>query len=186
MAWIGKQSRGILAVVVLGVVLGACGRDEHDVGDEAARHDDMPAMNGMHMDAGAMERHAAESRAMAERMRAHVREMRALPPAEWHDHVEHHTGEVAALLSMMSRHMREMDMGMDMDDAHMGEMMGMSGDEHRRMMDDMEALREETETLQTASASEVQRRMPAHLDRLERMVQMMEEAGEHMGAGHGH
>jgi hypothetical protein len=177
----------LAAVLGLAVVVGACGergRDMATVAEGGAPQD----MAGMH-DEGMMQRHAEEARAMGERMRGHIRDMRALPAAEWHDHAAHHAGEVAALLSLMTRHMREMDMGMGMghDDGHMGEMMGHSAEEHAQMMEQMRLLREDTEALQVASAAEVRQRMPAHLERLERVVAMMEQAGEYMaGAGGGH
>ncbi|MDW7712322.1 MAG: hypothetical protein SCH98_17790 [Deferrisomatales bacterium] len=76
-----------------------------------------------------------------------------------------------------------MDMGMGMSDEEMGGMMGMSGEDYRAMMEEMEALRREMESLQTASRSEVRERMPAHLDQLEQMADMMERTAAHMRGG---
>lgn len=133
---------------------------------------------GMHMDAGMMRRHAEEMDQMTTEMRPHLAQMRQLQPAEWHARMGEHAGRVSRMLTLMERQMREMRMGMDAE--HMGQMMGMSGEEHRQMMSDMQALRAEVEQLQTASGAEVRQRMPAHLDRLERMVQMMEQSAAHM------
>jgi hypothetical protein len=46
---------------------------------------------------------------------------------------------------------------------------------HQRMMGEMQALRADVEVLRTASPAVVRERMPAHLQRLEQMLQMMEE-----------
>jgi hypothetical protein len=114
-------------------------------------------------------------------LRAHVTDMRQLPQEQWHARMDTHAPLVARMLGMMDRHMREMDMGMDMDAAHMGDMMGMSAEDHEAMMSDMAALRTEVAQLQTAGPDEVRAQMPAHLDRLERMIEMMESSADHMG-----
>lgn len=145
--------------------------------DTGPAHD----MGGMHDHAG-MQRHAAEADSAAAAMRGHVAEMRGLSPAEQHDRIGEHVGEVSRLLGLMERHMREMGHGTGMDDEHMGQMMGMSAAEHRRMMDDMRELRAEAERLQTASQAEVRRLMPEHLVRLEGFVGMMERSAAHMAA----
>ncbi len=85
------------------------------------------------------------------------------------------------MLGMMERQMREMDMGMGMDAAHMGEMMGIRGAEHETMLQEMTALRTESGQLQTATPEVVRAQMPAHLERLERMIEIMETSADHMG-----
>jgi hypothetical protein len=138
--------------------------------------------HGMEVPAGTMQRHADELDTATVQVREHVREMRGRTPAEWHARMGEHTRAVSGLLGLMDRQMREMDMGMGMDDEHMGEMMGMSGEEHRRMMEEMREVRSDAEALQTASEAEVARRMPEHLDRLERFVERMEHASAAMRA----
>jgi hypothetical protein len=179
-----------LAAAAAVLVLAGCGPSDEVPPDEGAptpveagptagmQHD----MHGMEMPAGAMQRHADELDTATVQVREHVREMRGRAPAEWHARMGEHARAVSGLLGLMDRHMREMDMGMGMDDEHMGEMMGMSGEEHRRMMEEMREVRSDAEALQTASEAEVARRMPEHLDRLERFVERMEHASAAMRA----
>jgi hypothetical protein len=141
-------------------------------------------MGAMHMDPAVMQRHAQEMDSTVAEMRRHVQAMRQAGAAQWHARMGEHAPRVARMLSLLDRQMREMDMGMGMDDAHMGEMMGMSAEEHRRMMEEMQALRADVEQLQTASEAEVRQRMPEHLDRLERMLQWMEQSARHMHGMH--
>jgi hypothetical protein len=97
--------------------------------------------------------------------------MRQLPPEQQHAQMGDHAARVSRMLGMMQRQDREMDMGM-----------GMSGEEHRRMMNEMQAVRAEAEALQTAPVGEVRARMPAHLDRLEALTRMVQRSAEHMGS----
>jgi len=177
-----------LAGTVLALSLSACAPDRPEPADEmpAMDRDTMGgtavpgAMPGMQLDDAAMRRHAAEMDSMVVEMRQHVQEMRATPPGEWHARVEQHAPRVSSMLGMMERQMREMDRGMNMSDPQMGQMMGMSQEEYRQMLDEMRALRGEVEELQTAPEATVRERMPAHLDRLERMNAMMERNAAHM------
>lgn len=173
--------------LALALGLGACDRgDEMPPMDDV--HGEMPmegmqgmqGMDGMSMDREMMRRHAQEADSMASVMRQHVDRMRQLSPEQWHDRMGEHVGQASQMLGLMNRQMREMDMGMGMSDEQMGQMMGMSGEEHRGMMEEMRALRTDLEQLQTASPEQVRDRMPAHLDRLERMVETMEASAEHM------
>jgi len=177
-----------LAGTVLALTLSACAPDRPEPADEMpAMGEDtvggtgMPgAMPGMQLDDAAMRRHAAEMDSMVVEMRQHVQEMRAAPPGEWHARMDQHAPRVSSMLGMMERQVREMDMGMNMSDAHMGQMMGMRQEEYRQMMEEMRVLRGEVEELQTAPEATVRERMPAHLDRLERMNAMMERSAAHM------
>ncbi|HSK17946.1 MAG TPA: hypothetical protein VK912_02315 [Longimicrobiales bacterium] len=181
------RSAMILATAGL---LGACGGsgevDDNvaaDSGMSGMEGHDMSAMGGtdMSMDSATMQRHAAEMDSMATELRAHVAELRQLPQAQWHARMDQHAPLVARMLGMMERQMREMDMGMGMDADHMGEMMGMTGDEHEAMLQEMTTLRAEVGQLQTATPEEVRAQMPAHLARLQRMVEIMEASADHMG-----
>lgn len=175
--------RSWLAVMAVAMLAGACAREQEPAPATDDAMQDMPGMHdmaGMPVDTAMMRRHAAEAQALAGRLRTHVREMRALPREQWHERMGEHAGSVSAMMTLMTRQMREMDMGMGMDDEHMGRMMGMTGAEHRRMLDEMQALRSEAEELQTASAALVRERMPAHLDRVERMIEMLERSAAHM------
>lgn len=177
--------RSVMILATAGL-LGACGGSGAEGDPES--DNDMSGMEGhdmggmdMSMDSATMQRHAAEMDSMTAALRAHVTEMRQLPQEQWHARMDAHAPLVARMLGMMERHMREMDMGMNMDAGHMGEMMGMTGEEHEAMMRDMTALRTEIAQLQTAAPDEVRAQMPAHLERLERMIEMMESSAEHMG-----
>jgi hypothetical protein len=57
----------------------------------------------------------------------------------------------------------------------MRQMMGMGAAQHDRMMNDMQALRAEVERLQSLPLAEIGQRMSTHLDRLERMLPMLEQ-----------
>jgi hypothetical protein len=178
-----KRSLRMAAVLVLGAGLAGCAGGAET---PPAAQDTTPAPTGsagipgrdpgaMHMDVAMMDRHAQEADSMVSAMRAHVDQMRQLPPEQQHARIGEHVRQVSEMLSMMDRHMREMGPGMPMDHAHMAEMMGMSTDDHGRMMEQKQTLRTEAEQLQTAPQPEVRQRMPEHLDRLERMLRMMEE-----------
>lgn len=185
-----RRHNGLIALAaVVGLGLGACGGGEEappmgDVNGEvpAGGREGMEPTEGMPMDAGMMLRHAEEADSMASTLRQHIDRMRQLPAEVWYDQMGEHVSHASRMLTLMHRQMREMDMGMGMSDEHMGEMMGMSGQEHRNMMDQMQALRTDLEQLQTATVEQVRELMPAHLDRLERVVGMVEESAEHMRA----
>jgi len=181
-----KRVWKLVGAAVVAVALTACpepgaGPDDRTV-DADRNGMQMDGMQGMDMDHGAMQRHAEELDEATDRMRAHLQEIGSAPPAEWPERVDGHVREVSGFLSLMRRQMREMDMGMGMDHEHMGEMMGMGAHEHHQMMEDMEALRAELESLQVASPAEVRDQMPEHLYRLERVVGMAEQSAEHMGS----
>jgi hypothetical protein len=186
-----KSVRYVTMAALVGLALGACTgtTDTEDMHAAAAAtgtagmsgHD----MGSMQMDSALMRRHAEEMDSTVTAMRAHAQSMRATGAGEWYARMGEHTSRVAGMLSMMERHMREMDMGMGMHDDHMGAMMGMSGDDHARMMEEVAALRREVEQLQTAAAAAVTAAMPAHLDRLERLLDLMAQSGGHHGGMHG-
>jgi hypothetical protein len=176
------------ATLAFAVALAACGGggEPHAMDD---RQQGMPGMEGGHggmegmqMDHGVMQRHAEELDGMTAQVRQHVQQMRGLPPEQQQERMGEHARQVSQMLGLVNRQMREMDHGMGMDDDHMGEMMGMTGEEHRRMMDEMGTLRAEVEQLQVAPVAEVRQRMPAHLDRLEQFTARMERSAEHMRA----
>jgi hypothetical protein len=166
------------ATLAFAVTLAACGGG----GEPHAMEDRHQGMEGMQMDHGAMQRHAEELDRTTAQVRQHVGQMRQLPPEQQQERMGEHARQVSQMLGLVNRQMREMDHGMGMDDDHMGEMMGMTGEEHRRMMDEMGTLRAEAEQLQVAPLAEVRQRMPAHLDRLEQFTAMMERSAEHMRA----
>jgi hypothetical protein len=172
------------AALVGGLAVTACGQADdmdtvemegHDMG--AMQGDDM---GGMTMDPALMTRHAAEMDSVVQDVRQHVEEMRDLPPAEWHDRMDEHAPMVAHMVGVVERQTLEMDRGLNLGDEEMGAMMGMSGEEHRSMMDDVRVLRNEIGEMQTAPEAEVAERMPAHLDRIERMLMMMDRSATHM------
>jgi type IV pilus biogenesis protein CpaD/CtpE len=141
----------------------------------------MEVMHSQDMDA-MMRRHAEEMEAAVERMETQIGNMHEAGANRWYELTVTHVREVSGFLSLMRRQMREMDMGMGMDDDHMGEMMGMSGAEHRQMMTHMEEVGRDLERLQVGSREEVRTLMPEHLDRLEQLVEMAERSAEHMGS----
>jgi hypothetical protein len=183
----------ILPALLLSVAAGAAGcggADEPDARTAASdtagamQGHDMSAMDGgmggMAMDTAMMRRHAAEMDSLVNSMREHVEEMRQISPDQWHARMAEHAPLVADMVGMMDRQTREMDMGMNMSDESMGEMMGVSGEEYRAMMSETEALRTEIGQLQTAPPADVVERMPAHLDRIERMLEHMAASAAHM------
>lgn len=177
-----NRFRGIGSTLVVSVVslsLAACGeREEAPSMDMPMEEMEMPM--GMEMDPAMMERHADEAEEMAGEVRAHLVDFRGLSPDAQHERIVEHVGVVAGMLRLMDRQMAEMSMGMPMDDEAMGAMIGMSGDEHRRMMEGMAALRAELEELQVASVEEMRARMGGHLERLEAMAGMLEEMARAM------
>jgi hypothetical protein len=139
----------------------------------------MEGMHGQDMDA-VMRRHAEEMEAAVERMETQIENMREAGANRWYELTVTHVREVSGFLSLMRRQMREMDMGTGMDDDHMGEMMGMTGAEHREMMTHMEEVGRDLERLQVGSREEVRTLMPDHLDRLEHLVEVAERSARHM------
>ncbi|CAN5730950.1 hypothetical protein BH23GEM9_BH23GEM9_20380 [soil metagenome] len=177
------DTRFIIAVVAA-LAIGAC--SSGDSASEMDTADPTPPAGehgGMAMDSAAMQQHAQEADSVVRAMRQHADRLRQLPPAEWPARMNDHVARVAGMLAMMDRHIREMNVGMGSGHEHMSEMMGMTAEDHTAMMAEMGALRADAETLQTATAAQVTQLMPAHLDRLERMLSMMERGAAHMRAG---
>jgi hypothetical protein len=177
-------------VVLLASALAACGgasdgpppSQDDAPATGMAGMEGMPArdMGAMQTDPATMRRHAQEMDSMVAEMRQHVQAMRQLEPDEWHARMGEHAPRVGGMLGMIDRQMREMDMGMGMGAEQMGRMMGMTAEEHRRMLDEMQTLRTEAEQIQTAPAAQLRERMPDHLDRLDRMMATMEQSAAHM------
>lgn len=183
-----SKSTAFRSIMILATAgsLAACGGSGEADGDVASdtatsgmEGHDMGGMD-MSMDPATMQRHAAEMDSMTAELRTHVAELRQLPQDQWHSRMDQHAPLVARMLGMMERQMREMDMGMSMDAGHMGDMMGMTGEEHEAMLGEMTALRTEAGQLQTATPEDVRALMPGHLERLERMIEIMESSAEHM------
>jgi outer membrane murein-binding lipoprotein Lpp len=166
------------AAVLVGLGLSACSQmSEPEHGMDESHHASSAGASQHGHDAATMQRHAAEAKQMEERMRTHLQQMRGLSTQQQHARMGEHASAVGQMLSMMDRHMREMGMGTG--HTHMGQMMGMSRAQHDQMMKEMQALRAELERLQTLPAAEVGRQMPAHLDRLERMLPMLQQCAGH-------
>jgi hemerythrin len=127
----------------------------------------------MPMDSAMLRRHMLEEDTMMARMRADVVQMRRLSPDQWPAHMPAHLAVMDAMFAMMQRHMSEE--GAAMQQHHMGRGMGMHREMHQRMMGEMQALHSDAEFLRHASPAEMRQRMPAHLDRLDRMLQMMQQ-----------
>jgi hypothetical protein len=173
-------------LAALTVTLVACDRPADEPDPEPppqVMEHGMEGTRGHDMD-GAMHRHAEEMDAAVERMETQIGNMREAGADRWYELTVTHVREVSGFLSLMRRQMREMDMGMGMDDDHMGEMMGMTGAEHREMMTHMEEVGRDLERLQVGSREEVRTLMPQHLDRLDHLVEVAERSARHMhGAG---
>jgi hypothetical protein len=181
-----NRTKPLFPVLATTLTLGlaACERPSEEPDPEpppAVMEHDMSAMHGHDMDA-MMRRHAEEMEAAVERMETQIENMHEAGADRWYELTVTHVREVSGFLSLMRRQMREMDMGMEMGDDHMGEMMGMSGAEHRQMMTHMEEVGRDLERLQVGSREEVRTLMPEHLDRLEHLVEMAERSAEHMGS----
>jgi len=138
----------------------------------AAHHVQEMSRTWTQMDSAMMRRHMREADSMMVRVRADVAEMRRLSPEKWPAHLPEHLAVVDSLLSMMRRHMREAGRAMH---PNMGARMGMDAAMHRRMRAEMEALQADVEVLRRASPAGVRERMPAHLERLEQMLKMMQQ-----------
>lgn len=181
---IGDKARLLAAsgVLGLGIALSACNGNDRipRAEDIPVEMPDMPMEGRMPMDPAMMERHADEAESMAEEMREHIGEMHRLSAEEQLDRMDEHVREVSRMLSLMSRQMREMSRDIPMDDEQMGAIMGMAAEQYRHMVDEMSLLRTELEVLQAASVDELRERMAAHLDRCERVVEMMEHNAESM------
>jgi hypothetical protein len=174
-----KPPRAVLGIV-LAATVAACsphGESQHILDAAQAPSPAGAHGSGMHHghDAGMMQRHAEEAGKMVAEMRGHLEQMRQLTPPQQHERMAEHATRVAAMLSMMDRHMREMGS----NHGQMAQMMGMHAEQHRRATEAMQVLRTELEQLQSAPVSELAARMPAHLDRLAEMLPMMEQCASH-------
>jgi len=168
------------AVALLALLLAACGRTEPVPAPEAPPARGTQGMHEMHgpgtqMDSAMMRRHMQEADSMMARVRTDMERMRRLSPEQWPAAVPEHLAVMDSMFAMMQRHMSEGGGAMQQHQHRGAEM-------HGRMMGEMQAVRAEAVALRSASPAEVRERMPAHLDRLERMLQMMERM---MGQMHG-
>jgi hypothetical protein len=188
-----RQNTGVLRIALAMILCGgiaACGdrSDEFQPVEDTAPTATMPGMEGMPgagpgamgMDPAMMERYSQGMDSTAAEMRRHVQEMRAAPPEQWHARMQERAPQATEMLGMMDRHMRGTAMGMGMTQEQMAARMGMSAEERSQMLDEIQALREEAERFRTAPEAEVRQQMPAHLDRMERMIQRMEQAAAQM------
>ena len=157
------------ALLAFGLAAGVCLLPE----SASAQHG-MHERGGMQMDTAMMRRHMHEADSMVAHMRREVNRMRHLAPEQWHAHMSEYSATVDSMFAMMQRHKREMDRAME--HPQMRERMG--GQMHEqmvRMMSEMTELHSEARQLRNAPPSELRRRMPAHLERMDRMLKMMEE-----------
>lgn len=176
------------------VLLGSIGLGD---GLAGCQRDMTGAMDGMaapRVDRATLQRQAGEIEQMALQMRPHLERMRRLSPEETRRQMGGHADTTSAMLDLMERHMREMaaamgtggGMGMGMgsmmgmDHGRIGEAMGMSPEACARMAPDAQRLRAELAELRTATATQAAERMPAHLDRAEAMLRMLEASAAHM------
>jgi hypothetical protein len=170
-----------LAILLVGTVLAGCGRDT----EAPPQRESMPpagemGMGGMHEDTAMMHRHGQEMDEMAATMRQHMQSMQEMQPEHMHERMDEHASTIDRMNTMMDRQMQERQMGRGMDHDAMGRMMGISAEEHQQMVDEMRTLHSEAEQLRAASPDEVRQRMPGHMDRMQRMLQMMERSATHM------
>jgi hypothetical protein len=148
----------------------------------------------MQQDTAMLRRHMQEEEVLMGQMRADLTRMRGLSPEQWTAHMPEHIAVMDSMFSIMQGHMGEggavgqpqMGPGMHMGGHMRGRMMGgqmhghmMSGEMHQRMMSEMQALHADADFLRHASPAEVRERMPAHLDRFQHMLQMMEQMRMH-------
>jgi hypothetical protein len=173
------------AAAALLVLLGACGRG--DAPPAADGTGDPPAAElappRPAPDPAVVRHHGEVLDAAATRIRAHVHDMRGLLPAEWRAALDEHAREVDALLSTADRAMEALDVPAAEHDDRVGALMGTTAEEHRRMMDDMAALRAEAQELRGATVDELRDRMAPHLSRLARFADQLERAAAHMRSG---
>lgn len=186
------SARHVLPATLLVLGLAACGRTQPapaPAGQGTQVVHEMQGAAGMQMDSAVMRRHMQETDSMMARVRADVEQIRRLSPEEWPARLPEHLAVMDSMFAMMQRHMGG---GGGMQHQHMGEGMRrhgemhqqmMGGEMHQRMMGEMQALRADVDALRSASPAEVRERMPAHLERLERMLRMMEQmhGGGHTG-----
>jgi hypothetical protein len=168
------------------LLLGACGRGDAPPataggGGDPPAADTAPPRPAP--DPAVVRQHADALDAASARIRAHVHDMRGLLPAEWRAAMDEHVREVDAFLATADRAMEALDVPAAAHDDRVGALMGTTADEHRRMMDDMAALRAEAQELRGATVDELRDRMAPHLSRLARFADQLERAAEHMRSG---
>lgn len=145
--------------------------------------------NPMDANRATMGRWAEELDRDGSRLREQIEAMRQLPPDQWHLRMDEHAGLVLEVLDRIEDRMDEMaqmggmtaDMGgTAMAMGSLGSMMGMSAQRSQELTGRMEELRNDIQQLRGVAPGEVVERMPGHLERLEEMVRIIEDAAAHM------
>lgn len=173
------SSRSILLALVvplLGAVLwSACG-DRPRQEPAVTAEDVAPEFEG-----NALQRVALELDSLNRQILRHVVRMRVLQsPEEQHRRLADHTGQVRVLLDALDRQHTELAGGRQLPDAEMAEILGLSVEDWNRLEDRMAGVRLDLEQFRNASVDFVGRRMDAHLDRLEDILDIMEVAASHL------
>lgn len=171
-----RASRALVAALLL-VVMGCERREEARAG--AALRGDTAVTAAAQADPEMLRRHAVEAEQMVAETREHLGFMWRLPPREVPGHAGEHARRVEALVETIERQTREMDRGMGMGEARMGEMMGIRADQYRLLREEMQIARAEAAELQTASEPQVREQLRGHLDRLARILDTLEASAAH-------
>jgi hypothetical protein len=127
-----------------------------------------PAAHGidrevLRRNADQMDRHALE-------LRQHVGVMRQISPRMAGTVMEEHTAHVRAL----GERVREQRAALPVPDERLPELLGMSPDEYRVMLEEVETAAVEVAELQAADEALIREQLPGHLDRLDRIAAQLE------------
>ena len=161
-----RRATILTAALAGSLVLAACQREDAPATAGAAAGDTMAGMPGMAgMDHGAVQG-GMESGGMMDQMQAHMRAMDGAGADSMRAMVPMHRQMVANMVAQFNREMRDMSMQTDVGwDAT------------------VDSLRRDLVRLPELSAGEVQAFMPAHRDRVMRLMEMHRSMMQNMGSG---
>jgi PHD/YefM family antitoxin component YafN of YafNO toxin-antitoxin module len=109
-------------------------------------------------------------------LRSHIATMRQISPRMAATVMDEHESHVRAAAQRVG----EMRGALPVTDAQLPELIGMSPDEYRVLMEEAQLASTEIAQLRTADEERIREQMPGHLDRLERVAGQMEQAAAAM------
>jgi hypothetical protein len=178
------RSAGILLLGSMALPLAAsCGRDEPRLADTMP--DTLPPLGQVATDPAAppvdvdvevLRREADELDRHVLQLRAHIQTMRQLSPLMAGTVMAEHAAHVSAVRERNE----SLRATLSASDTRLQELLGMTADEYRVLIEEVETASSEVAEMQRGDEENVRARLPGHLDRLERIAGQMEQAAAHL------
>jgi hypothetical protein len=175
------RSAGILLLGSMALPLAAsCGPDEPRLADTLP--DTLPPLGQvataphLDVDVAVLRREADELDRHVLQLRAHIQTMRQLSPLMAGTVMAEHAAHVGAIRERTE----SLRAALSASDAHLEELLGMTADEYRVLVEEVETASSEVAEMQRGDEENVRARLPGHLDRLDRIAGQMEQAAAHL------